>query len=498
MSINSRPKYYGKEMEDFYNLLLDKAKSKGYILLTPMAKIDGPKDRIWWICVCGTKVRTNCNSLLNLTNQCGVCFPKNTSRGIWNKKTYDQVVSEYESFNAILLLEEKDFINTRQIAEWLCKRCDRKNKNCISTFLNDKWCKTCDPRGTIKSKPTFEKFVSLLSKEGWCMISSRYDFLDTKSLVKVTDENGKLVQTSYNRFVDGGHRSKFTQDNNFRVEKLQVLDRIIKCGFILVEEFEYTNNTSLIEVICNLCERKYKITYTSLTRKTVHRGCDECSLLLKKWDEIVSCFENENCKLLTCADEYCGNNSRLKYICVCGERGRTSWKLFRNGTRCKKCGISSRKSTNLERYGVENVMHNPEIVERSFKNAYRLKDYTFSDGRTIQYQGYEGKCIDILIKEYHIQPSDVIVGTLQVPVIPYVYKGTNRMYYPDILIKNTNILIEVKSEWTYSSDLECNLAKWKAASQISEYSFEVWVFNKRGILIRIESYYKNLTMYMEI
>ena len=47
------------------------------------------------------------------------------------------------------------------------------------------------------------------------------------------------------------------------------------------------------------------------------------------------------------------------------------------------------KATNMERYGVENVMHDPTISERSMLNSYKTKNYILPSGEVCKYQGYE-------------------------------------------------------------------------------------------------------------
>ena len=52
-------------------------------------------------------------------------------------------------------------------------------------------------------------------------------------------------------------------------------------------------------------------------------------------------------------------------------------------------------------------------------------------------------------------------------------------YYPDILIPHKNLLIEVKSTWTYEVKLKKNLEK-KAACQKLNYKFEFWIYDRSG------------------
>ena len=52
------------------------------------------------------------------------------------------------------------------------------------------------------------------------------------------------------------------------------------------------------------------------------------------------------------------------------------------------------------------------------------------------------------------------------PKIEYNLNNTIRRYYPDFYIPKDNLIIEVKSMWTYKIDLEKNLAKQKAVQNL--------------------------------
>jgi hypothetical protein len=56
---------------------------------------------------------------------------------------------------------------------------------------------------------------------------------------------------------------------------------------------------------------------------------------------------------------YTGNTQKLKYICICGNMSETIFNSFSNGTRCKSCGRAS--TANARRLNIEKVK---EIFER--------------------------------------------------------------------------------------------------------------------------------------
>ena len=139
----------------------------------------------------------------------------------------------------------------------------------------------------------------------------------------------------------------------------------------------------------------------------------------------------------------------------------------------------------IKKYGVPYAMQCPEIFEKAMKSSFSTKPYIFPSGKVEYIQGYENICIDKLIEQGYDE-DDIVVGVTKVPVISYFYDGKNRKYFPDIYIKSTKTLIEVKSTYTCNIDLERNEAKWLSASD--EYNFEVYIYNGKKELTEYRHY----------
>lgn len=85
--------------------------------------------------------------------------------------------------------------------------------------------------------------------------------------------------------------------------------------------------------------------------------------------------------------------------------------------------------------------------------------------------------------------NDIFVGK-DVPTIKYDYfENKERVYHPDIYVKSQNLLVEVKSDYTFCSEKEKNLAKWKAAFS-SEYNFEIYIYGRKGELLEFVKDFK--------
>jgi len=156
--------------------------------------------------------------------------------------------------------------------------------------------------------------------------------------------------------------------------------------------------------------------------------------------------------------------------------------------------------TNIERYGVANVMQSPEIQKRLevsniMKHGYKMpfhseeiqkkcretslrkyghpylfakpKPYAFPSGKEVIVYGYEPIVIDDLLKS-GLSEEDIEVENP--PIIPYRFDGKTRKYYSDIFLPRYNLIIEVKSNFTFRIYKEVNLIKRQACLDAG-YSF---------------------------
>ena len=111
----------------------------------------------------------------------------------------------------------------------------------------------------------------------------------------------------------------------------------------------------------------------------------------------------------------------------------------------------------ITKYGVRHTMQVESIFQKSLNNKFKKKMYTFKSGKTAYVQGYEPKVLEEL--ENHFNECDIIVNQKDIPSFWYEYEGKLKRYYPDIYLKCKNLIIEVKSKYTYDVDIEKNLLK---------------------------------------
>lgn len=150
-------------------------------------------------------------------------------------------------------------------------------------------------------------------------------------------------------------------------------------------------------------------------------------------------------------------------------------------------------NSNVENYGVGMPLLNPEINAKGKAtmvkifgveyysqtglghSGYKWKEYTLPSGKIIKIQGYEGRYIPILIRAFG--EENIIFERKEMPEI--WYKGLDEKehrYFPDFYIPKYNLIIEVKSMFTYLVEENKNKLKFEAVKELG-YNFKLKVYN---------------------
>ena len=138
------------------------------------------------------------------------------------------------------------------------------------------------------------------------------------------------------------------------------------------------------------------------------------------------------------------------------------------------------QQTMLSKYGVKSPAQMDGYLEKWTKSGVMKKSYTLPSGKEIKVQGYEDKALSILLKKY----TEEQIFEQTPPKINYIIDGVNRVFYPDFFIKNDNLIIEVKSRFTYDRWLNKNISK-KEYSEKMGYKINFWIIDKKGNLEEI-------------
>lgn len=135
------------------------------------------------------------------------------------------------------------------------------------------------------------------------------------------------------------------------------------------------------------------------------------------------------------------------------------------------------KSDNIKKYGYDHHTKSPDYVQ-----GFNNKKYNFLD-KQITIQGYENLALDMLIPKYG--ERDIIIGKHEIfkklGRIEYTHKNKVHVYFPDIFIISKNLIIEVKSQWTFDSKKEINLLKREACLKRG-FNFNFWIFESQNSL----------------
>ena len=138
------------------------------------------------------------------------------------------------------------------------------------------------------------------------------------------------------------------------------------------------------------------------------------------------------------------------------------------------------KHNSLKKYNTDYPLQSPIIQQKIQNNSYKSKSYKLPSGKIIKVQGYEPFALNYLLKTY--SENDIITDKLHIPRIYYIKNNKKCIYYPDIFIKSTNTIIEVKSTWTNILNKEVNEMK-KQSVLTNGFNFQKLIFNNKGMLV---------------
>ena len=133
------------------------------------------------------------------------------------------------------------------------------------------------------------------------------------------------------------------------------------------------------------------------------------------------------------------------------------------------------KKTMMEKYGAEHPQFSNKI-------KYRWKLYTLPSGKIVKCQGYEPFALKFLLDAYN--ENEIVNDRILLPKIKYVENGKCKTHCPDFFIPSKNLLIDVKSIFTYNLHKQQMLLKQTAAIA-DGYEYQIHIFNRNGTINKI-------------
>lgn len=256
---------------------------------------------------------------------------------------------------------------------------------------------------------------------------------------------------------------------------------------------EYVNSYTKLKIRCPK-EHIFEMNYHNFKNR---RRCSKCAGNKKyTYQEVYNYIKSQGYQLLS--NEYKNISTKLIILCPKGHIFKMNFSVFKNqGSRCsnKNCVKEKMIKTFQQNYGVEwpsqlDIIKNKKIktclqnhgVEWPSQNEiihkkqqkYKWKSFILPSGRIINIQGNEDKALNYLLK--NIYSENEIKIHKGVPSIWYSQNNKKHRYYPDFYIPKENLIVEVKSKYTWNYNLEKNLLKIKATTD-SGYKFQLIIIN---------------------
>lgn len=228
----------------------------------------------------------------------------------------------------------------------------------------------------------------------------------------------------------------------------QTREVVYRCGHCGEKNHSFIQNMKVNTGYCHHCQNdQFKLEYDDIKQRVEEKGL---TLLLKR-------------------DEYKNNKQYLPLICNCGNTYEAVLRDISRGRLCMKCQPERIKKTCLEKYGEDNVSKVPDIFYKILTSLANRKHVILpKTGRELVLMGYEPQAVQFLLQQkidpivqVPIEEDDIIVGK-EVPRFRYEMDGTTHLYFPDFRIRNSNVIVEVKSIYTFHYHVRMNYLKFRS------------------------------------
>ena len=245
--------------------------------------------------------------------------------------------------------------------------------------------------------------------------------------------------------------------HSFGNKKAKIKDSCVFCQGCKDEKDKFLQSQKFIKDVFE--KTGHSIIDVNFSTRKVNYRCGNCNSINHSFTQNFDIFTTRFCSK-------CQNDKRI------------------TDTEYRKSIIKKYEATCMERYGVRNVSQDPEIFEKIVKKSYTGKKYEFPSGKVIRIQGYEGYAINYLLKE-NIEETDLFFGK-DIPTFHYVDDDqVHHVYHPDIFVKSLNMIVEVKSDYTYRKELRKNYLKFRNVIKNENcYILRVMIYNDKVEIVK--------------
>ncbi|MEK4025501.1 HNH endonuclease [Sporosarcina sp. FSL W7-1283] len=259
---------------------------------------------------------------------------KKRSRG--RRLTIEQVKEEFESKGCLLL--SKQYNRISDTLSYKCK-CGNIAEKSLKNFKSYPYCKECARNDKSKetkgrSKYSYETVKEYFEQYGCELITTDYRGVSQKLDYKC--HCGRKAEITFSKFKQGRRCMQCaieTRANKRRHPYEKVKTDFESVGYQLITTVDkYVDASSKIDFICDQGHKR------STTYRSFREGirCTGCSGHEKHTFEYVQkLFLDSGCVLLD--DKYINNETKLNYICSCGNKSSIKLQNFIMGKRCYEC-----------------------------------------------------------------------------------------------------------------------------------------------------------------
>lgn len=199
---------------------------------------------------------------------------------------------------------------------------------------------------------------------------------------------------------------------------------------------------------------------------------------------ITKLFKDNGCKLLSRGKH--DFDDLLTFECACGIFASKTLLDFNKKPYCSSCNGKPKKQSELAQIAGETITGETGKPEKVKSSMFKIKQFAVGEGRTVSMQGYEIYMFSSL-QEIGFKKSQIVVEKekkviktnkvskngkepkvitkSKVPTIRYKHEGEEHRYKPDAYSRVYNLIIEVKSTYTYNNDKSKNKAKLRACQK---------------------------------
>lgn len=195
---------------------------------------------------------------------------------------------------------------------------------------------------------TIDEVKCIVELVGAKLLSTEYFNYNTP--INVICGNGHLCTSSLANITKDSYcvecgKQKISNALSFNYDYVK---RYIEAQNITLFSKEYKNNSTHLDVQCNVCGKKWKATFANIK---AGKGCPSCAGIEKLTHDFVkSEIERYGAKLIS--KNYINAKTKLHIECLCGQEMYKTFNLFKGHPLCKKCSL---KRFTRTKYSIESV-----------------------------------------------------------------------------------------------------------------------------------------------